>query len=567
MEGNGKDWLGEEEVRAWKGKEKEEVCGEGERSLGYADGKDGEYGGKKGEKSKSDANPGVTSVANKDADKESVADKDADKESVADKDADKESVVDKDADKESVAESDEEPERDLNSPPEPFRPFSANSWITDMMNFSPSTDVDPFEKPDVSTLGFNIDGNPRIRKHTTFKILWKLPSGTYSGALVNVNNPLFQTARVYKKEEYLTSSLMDIRASSRPGVHSTSENSKFRGSSYTISEKFENLDIDLSSKPTLLGTISDIGPGLVDLIQFTSKTKKIHNSYVSVHLTLSKIEDKVQAQIKVWKFNPNEKSFTQISDLTPITSIQPEWLPSKSLLGHTLFLRKVRADVIASGWEKLISKSNLGKNPILNSKEGDSDLGKAVGDLVEEKEFWVSKVRNEKSRIQAEMIKAAGKSSEREQIRRKDLADVRLFNAEEARNKVAAEKEILEARKEAMDLEKMKNQNAAKKARADGETAKDATIKAEEELELAEMEQNLTLMQTDNTFSEEDKKEKAAKIEEQAAKEQAEELQRQINAKNADIAARAAALALKARKQADAEKKYQAEQERIAKKE
>jgi hypothetical protein len=51
---------------------------------------------------------------------------------------------------------------------------------------------------------------------------------------------------------------------------------------------------------------------------------------------------------------------------------------------------------------------------------------------------------------------------------------LRLFNAEEAKIKVAKQKEILEAKKEAMDLEKMKNQNAAKKARADGETAKDA---------------------------------------------------------------------------------------------
>jgi hypothetical protein len=43
---------------------------------------------------------------------------------------------------------------------------------------------------------------------------------------------------------------------------------------------------------------------------------------------------------------------------------------------------------------------------------------------------------------------------------------LRLFNAEEAKIKVAKQKQ--------MDLEKMKNQNAAKKARADGETAKDA---------------------------------------------------------------------------------------------
>jgi hypothetical protein len=228
-----------------------------------------------------------------------------------------------------VTEVDAEP-KDPNTPPEPFRPFSANSWITDMMNFSESTVVDPFEKPDASSLGFDIGANPRIRQHTTFKIFWKLPSGTYSGALVNVNNPLFQTARVFKKDEYLTSSLMDIRASSRPGVHSRSENSKFRGSSYTISEKFENLDIDLSSKPTLLGTLPDIGPGLVDLIQFTSTTQKIHNSYISVHLTLTPPSVAVQALIKVWKFNPNQQSFTQISHLTPITSINPQWLPHKT---------------------------------------------------------------------------------------------------------------------------------------------------------------------------------------------------------------------------------------------
>jgi hypothetical protein len=74
----------------------------------------------------------------------------------------------------------------------------------------------------------------------------------------------------------------------------------------------------------------------------------------------------------------------------------------------------VRAEVIAAGWEVLVSKSNIGKTPI-GSKEGDSDIGKG-----EEKDFWVSKMKNEKSRLQAEMIRNAGKGREREQIRRKE---------------------------------------------------------------------------------------------------------------------------------------------------
>jgi hypothetical protein len=49
-----------------------------------------------------------------------------------------------------------------------------------------------------------------------------------------------------------------------------------------------------------------------------------------VHLTLTPPSEAVQAHIKVWKFNPNQQSFTQISDLTPITSINPQWLPQKA---------------------------------------------------------------------------------------------------------------------------------------------------------------------------------------------------------------------------------------------
>jgi hypothetical protein len=74
----------------------------------------------------------------------------------------------------------------------------------------------------------------------------------------------------------------------------------------------------------------------------------------------------------------------------------------------------VRAEVIAAGWEALVSKSNVGKTPI-GSKEGDGVLGKG-----EEKDFWVSKMKNEKARLQAEMIRNAGKGREREQIRRKE---------------------------------------------------------------------------------------------------------------------------------------------------
>lgn len=70
--------------------------------------------------------------------------------------------------------------------------------------------------------------------------------------------------------------------------------------------------------------------------------------------------------------------------------------------------------MIAAGWEDLVSKFNLGKTPI-GSKEGGSDMGKG-----EEKDFWVSKVKNEKSRWQAEMIRNAGMGREREQIRRKE---------------------------------------------------------------------------------------------------------------------------------------------------
>jgi hypothetical protein len=213
--------------------------------------------------------------------------------------------------------------------------------------------------------------------------------------------------------------------------------------------------------------------------------------------------------------------------------------------------------VIASSWNDFVSKSS-GKNPI--SIFDDLELNR-------EKAFWVDKGKNEREMRKAEMTKAAGESRGREQTRREDLAGVRLFKAKQAVLASAEKAKVLEGRKEELELERKRKKNAAEAARTERENAVAKTKKAEEELVDKKLEQKNLLMQNNNDFIEKDGLEKAAKLAKDIAAQKAKDFLHEINAKNEEIARRNAVLAKVARDTAHAEKKYQAEQANIAKKE
>jgi len=149
-----------------------------------------------------------------------------------------------------------------------------------------------------------------------------------------VNNPLFKRPRVYQKGDSIKTSIVDIDPSAHPGAYSTKENSKFFGNDYSLTELYEDFDADLIRPPKIVACVKDLGPGLVDLVQVTSKTKKVYNSYVSIHLIASS-NSPTKLQMKLWELNPNRKKFTALTDLFTLEGVKPEQLPNKNLLDHT----------------------------------------------------------------------------------------------------------------------------------------------------------------------------------------------------------------------------------------